>query len=213
MSSSVQQPKLLILCAAWIMLLSGFQLAYGQKSCECGDPSLGTVTCEDDQEPFCIVRSGKVHGRCKSKGGRSGATLQRWVLSEALGRTVSNEELRDPLVQQQMRSGRVLLKNADGKLTWVTFRPIKELQRSPIDDELRKQDFEKKEKLEKEPMATGAAAASESDCEVCVVRSGATHCKKLADKTEKGLRASHAELCGSDRTCLNTPPSVKCKPQ
>jgi hypothetical protein len=212
MLSSAHQYRRLTVSAAWLMLLSCLTLAHGQNSCECGDPSLGTVTCEDDQEPFCVVKSGKVHGRCKSKGGRSGATLQRWVLSEALGRTVSTEELQNPLVQQSMRSGRVLLKNADGKLTWVTFRPIKEPLRSPLDDKLRKQDFEKKQDVEKKPMAINASGASDSDCEVCVLISKTTHCKKLAVKSEKELRASHAELCGSNKSCLSTPPSVKCKP-
>jgi hypothetical protein len=208
---SVQRTRGLMLCAASIVIMSWFPVAYGQKSCECGDPSLGTVTCEDDQEPFCVVRSGKVHGRCKSKGGRTGDALQRWVLSEALGRTVSNKELQDPQVQQSMSSGKVLLKNSDGKPTWITFRPTKELQLSPLEENLRKQDFQKNEQLEKQSVAT-SASASESVCQVCVVRSGATHCKKLADKTEKELKASQAELCGSDRLCLYSQPSVKCGP-
>src|SRR5258705_5791686 len=100
MLSNVLLTKSCMLCASLIILLSGSLLAFGQKSCECGEPSLGTVTCEDDQEPFCIVKAGKVHGRCRSRGKRTGSGLDMWVLSQALGRPVSESELKDPEVQE-----------------------------------------------------------------------------------------------------------------
>ena len=213
MLSNVQRTKLLRVCAALMMLSSGCLFAYGQKTCECGEPSLGTVTCEDDQEPFCVVKSGKVHGRCKSKGNRNGAQLERWILTEALGRPVTDAELRDPSVQQGMLSGRVQLTNADGKLVWVTFRPLKGgAQFSPMNQDLQNQ-LEKKKKSENESVQTASMASSESNCEVCVELSGATHCKTIASQTEKELKATRAELCGSDQSCLDRPPSIKCKPR
>lgn len=228
MSSSVLRRSFLP-AAALFLLVNTPALVVGQKSCECGDPSLGTVTCENDQEPFCMVRAGKVHGRCRSKGQRSGTELQRWVFSQALGREVTDSELRDPAVQQSMAEGHLMLRNADGKLTLINFRPTKDLQRTPSKIELKAPEFQREP--EKGiivdsmigPSATSATAATsastsistvgDSACEVCVMRAGVRECKKSDVRTENQLNIIRAELCKSDQPCLDKKPSVKCLPQ
>lgn len=212
-------------CAALFVLLSVPGVALGQNSCECGDPSLGTVTCEDDQEPFCSVRSGKVHGRCKSKGQRTEAEVQRWGISEALGREVTAAELQEPEVQQAMATGRVRLRNAQGKLVWVSFRPTKEIQRAPYE-------FTPDHKPQagkgvivigstaagtttgasKAGTSASSSAGTEPPCEVCVIRSGEWECKRADAKTAEQLSAARAELCKSDQPCLNRRPSLNCSP-
>jgi hypothetical protein len=207
MISIATRTKLLMIVATLGALLSGSLIAFGQKSCECGEPSVGTVTCEDGQEPFCTVRSGKVHGRCKSSGGRRGESLQRWIFSEAIGRPITDSEWQAPEVQDSLKAGGFVYRTEDksGELIRVTFRPSKDLEQSPS---------EKPDLLIRRPEdLTKETGPTETTCEVCVVVSGVNRCKTIASKSEKDLKAAAAELCQSDRPCLNKPPAVKCPPR
>jgi hypothetical protein len=199
MISSARRTKLVKLFAAMSIILSGSLVAFGQKICECGRPPVGTVTCENNQEPFCIVRDGKVDGRCTSSGGRRGESLQRWVLSEALGRPVSDNEWQAPKLQQALKSGSFVWSDEKGKdEILVSFRPLKDLQQM---------DWQRK------PEDPDRQSGRPEACEVCVLVSGVNRCKIIVGKSEKELKAAAAELCQSNQLCLNRSPSIKCAPQ
>ena len=204
MKSIARQTKLFSPWAALSLLLAVSFVNLGQKRAECGNPPTGIVTCEDDQEPFCLLRDKKFYARCKSSGQRTGATLERWVLSEALGRQVTDAEWRDPEIQQGIRSGSVTLKDASGQKVVVSFRPIQTpANPAPL----------KRESPSLNPKAMGEAASLDRSCDVCVVVSGALKCKRVATDSNERVKAAAAELCESDTQCLKSSPIIKCRPE
>jgi hypothetical protein len=196
------------------LLLGGWVSAAAQKSCECGEPSQGTVTCEANQEPFCIVRSGKVDARCSSSSGNRGA-FQRLVLSEAMGRALTDKEWLNPELQESLKDGKVKIKNAQGKNVWVTFRS----EESPY----KNLPYERPEPDKPQPLnpsatikTTTSVQSSSSEpaesCEVCVVTEGLTKCRKVAGENKEKVRATVTSLCGLDYACVKREPKINCDP-
>ena len=118
----------------WAILLSCITTITAQKTCPCGDPPQGTVTCENTQEPFCIVRNGKVDARCESSRGKSGATLQRYVLEQAVGRSLTDEEWKNAELQAGLAKGQALVKDAKGYDVLVKMRSTSDFEKSPTLD-------------------------------------------------------------------------------
>ena len=213
MSSNASRTSFLRVLAAFVLLFSTYLVSKAQNSCECGEPSRGTVTCERDQEPFCIVRSGKVDARCKTSGGRSGSTLQRYLIEQAVGRPLTEVEWSNPELQKSLETGKVQLKNWDGKTVSVTLRPTSEFQENRI------RDFEPPPASSKSNSSAASAGGPskpaptpERACEVCVEVNGVSHCKSIGSEDPEETQSAVTALCDSNAVCLKQKPKVKCKP-
>jgi hypothetical protein len=121
----------------WVIFLSCSTTITAQKTCDCGDPPQGTVTCENTQEPFCIVKNGKVDARCESSSGKSGATLQRYVLERAVGRSLTDEEWKNAELQAGLAKGQALVKDAKGYDVLVKMRSTSDFEKAPTFDPYR----------------------------------------------------------------------------
>ncbi len=131
MKSNVFDRDLRIAIVGLAVLLGNGAVSMAQKSCECGEPSQGRVTCENKQEPFCVVKNGKIDARCRSSRGKYGAALQREILEEALGRPLTDAEWRSAELQASLAKGEVSLKDTEGKALLVMLRPTSDFEKLP----------------------------------------------------------------------------------
>lgn len=196
-------PRTVRWSAVLVLTVFSYIEAAAQKTCECGDPSIGTVSCEQNLEPYCLVDGSKIKAGCKSPGGRNGKELQRFMIEQALGRSLTEVEWKSPEVQNGIKDGALQVRNADGKIVWISVRSPK--GDGPLND---KTPFRNPE-----PSGGGAVAGAntEIECEVCRNDVLGTHCKNVKSAKEADIKAAVAELCGSDAQCLARKPKVTCK--
>jgi hypothetical protein len=90
------------------------------SSCECPKPPGGSTECEGNQVAFCTVKDGVCKTSCSSIGSskQSGEKLAASVLTEFLGQTVSEKDLRKPQFEvfvKQLSSTPIVLQTDDKK--------------------------------------------------------------------------------------------------
>jgi len=83
-------------------LISGYDVAYGQRSIDCDTPPGGRITCETHQAAFCKVDGGRVIGICQTPGGQTQAEMEAWVLSVIFGKGISILDVQENKSLQQI---------------------------------------------------------------------------------------------------------------
>ena len=125
-----------ILTPAIVFLVFGeYALLQGQSNqCKCAEPPGGTVTCEKDQIPICIVKDGKVTSECRSRPSDRKTVAQQnaWLLSIVLGKKVTvSELLRSEEYQKILLESR--WGSASAQISFLPFSPsIKDLPSGPM---------------------------------------------------------------------------------